>query len=364
MVDYKERIQELEEELKNTKYNKRTQGSIGLLKAKIAKLKEAEQSRGKGKGKTDGYDVRKTGDGTVILIGFPSVGKSTLLNSLTNAESKTAGYAFTTLTVVPGLMEYKHAKIQILDVPGIVKGASDGSGRGKEVLSVARSADLVIIVVDVNHLGHYKAILRELFNTKLRLNQEKPDVRIKKTAKDGIRVGTTVKLSKLTESTIKKILQEFRINNADVLIRTDITDDELIDVIEGNRKYVPAITILNKIDMVPQAQVKQAMKAVDADLAISAKERTHIDTLKDLIFKRLRLIRIYMKEPRKKADLEEPLIMFEGSTIKDVCQKLHRDFVDKFRFARIWGSSKFPGQRMLKLGYTLKDGDILELHIA
>ena len=130
-VDYNEQIKEFEEELKKTKYNKKTQHHIGLVKAKIAKLRERQESRGKGGKKGEGYSVRRSGDATVLLLGFPSAGKSTLLNALTNAESETGAYAFTTLTVIPGTLEYKHAKIQVLDVPGIVKGASDGTGRGK-----------------------------------------------------------------------------------------------------------------------------------------------------------------------------------------------------------------------------------------
>ena len=133
MVEYPGEIKDLEDKISKTKYNKSTQHAVGLMKAKLAKLKEKQEARGGGK-KVEGFDVRKTGDGTVVLIGFPSVGKSTLLNDLTNAESKTASYAFTTLTVVPGIMHYGDAKIQILDVPGILRGAASGVGRGREVL--------------------------------------------------------------------------------------------------------------------------------------------------------------------------------------------------------------------------------------
>ena len=127
------RIAELEEELSKTKYNKKTQGHIGLVKARIARLKEERVRRASSKGKSEGYSVKRTGDATAIIVGFPSVGKSTLLNAITNAKSKIGHYAFTTLTCIPGLMMHKHAKIQVLDVPGIVQGAASGKGRGREV---------------------------------------------------------------------------------------------------------------------------------------------------------------------------------------------------------------------------------------
>ena len=97
---------------------------------------------------------------------------------------------------------------------------------------------------------------------------------------------------------------------------------------------------------------------------ISAEKRENIEELKDLIFDKLNFIRIYLKEVKKKPDLEEPLIMFKGCTIRAVCNKLHKDFVTKFKFARVWGkSAKFDGQKFMKLGKGLQDKDILELHM-
>ena len=364
MPDYLEQIKALEKEISTTPYNKATQHHIGLLKAKIARLRDKHEARSAKKGGKHGYEVRKSGDGTVIIIGYPSVGKSTLLNGLTDANSKIGSYAFTTLNVVPGVMEYNHAKIQILDVPGIVKGASVGTGRGKEVLSVIQSADLVLYLIEVNHLGHYEVLKKELFDKHIRVNQRRPDVKIKKTGKDGIKIATTVKLKKINKPTIKSILNEFRIINADVVIREDISPDQLIDCIEDNKKYIPGITILNKIDTVGEKKVRQANKKIKADLAISAEKRTHLNELKELIFQKLNLIRIFMKEPGKDADLEVPLIISKGVTVRDVCIKLHRDFVDKFKFCRVWGkSSKFPGQK-LTLKHKLIDGDILEIHLT
>ena len=83
-----------------------------------------------------------------------------------------------------------------------------------------------------------------------------------------------------------------------------------------------------------------------------------------MIFRKLNFIRVYCKEVGKKADLDVPMIMFKGATIKDLCEKLHRDFVNKFKFARIWGpSAKFPGQELKRLEHALVDGDIVELHL-
>ncbi|MFP4568387.1 MAG: OBG GTPase family GTP-binding protein [Candidatus Woesearchaeota archaeon] len=356
-----DKIKELEDLIANSQYNKRTQKAIGIYKAQLAKLKEKEASRGSGGG-GEGFAVRKTGDGTVVLLGFPSVGKSTLLNNLTDAESEVGAYAFTTLSTIPGMLDYKHAKIQVLDVPGIVHGAATGRGRGTEVFSVLRSADLILILIDVLSPNHYEAILKEINDSGIRINQRRPDVKIKKTSKDGIKISKTVKLD-LDDDTIKEVLKTFRINNADVVIRSRIGVDELIDCIEANKIYVPSITVLNKVDLVSSDESKRVAKLIGADLLISANQDSDLVDLKELIFKRLDLIRLYMKEPGKEADLDVPLIIEKGSSVRDVCSKLHRDFVDKFKFCRVWGpSAKFPGQK-LALKHKLLDEDIIEIHL-
>ena len=145
-----EKIKKIEDDLHRTQVNKKTEHHVGLLRGKLAKLrKEQEEQQSRRSGSAVGFDVKKSGDATVVLIGLPSVGKSTLLNRLTNAKSKVAAYAFTTLDVVPGVMDYKGARIQVLDLPGIIQGASSGRGLGKRVLAVARNADLVLFIIDV-----------------------------------------------------------------------------------------------------------------------------------------------------------------------------------------------------------------------
>ena len=358
------KIKEMEEELSKTKYNKRTQHHIGLVKAKIAKLKEKEGQKAKGKGKHTGYYIKKSGDATVIILGFPSVGKSTLLNAITNAESPVGAYDFTTLNVIPGLLEYDHAKIQIFDVPGILKGAAAGTGRGKEVMAVIRSADLIIIIIDGLKPEQYDVIQKEVYDTNVRLDQKKPDVKITKKSRGGIGVGSTVKLSWMDEATIKDMLKEFRINNADILIRTDITPDQLIDVIEGNKEYIPSVVVLNKIDLLSQEQLEKVKRQINPDVIISADKKINLDALRKKIYDKLELVKIYLKEVNKKPDMDEPLILRKGCNLGDVCKKIHKDFYKKFKFARVWGrSAKFEGQSFRKLDKELQDGDVVEIHL-
>ncbi|MBU0615695.1 MAG: 50S ribosome-binding GTPase [Nanoarchaeota archaeon] len=359
-------IDTLESEISKTKYNKRTQHAVGLMKAKLAMLREkAEIRAGVGKGKGDDrFSVRRTGDATVLLLGFPSVGKSTLLNKLTSAKSEIAAYSFTTLSAVPGLLEYKFSKIQIIDVPGIVSGAAAGRGRGKEVLAMMRNADLILILIDALFPQHHDALLDEIAQTGVRINQQKPDVKITKKPKGGLGIGLTVHLTKTDKETIIDIAREMRLNNADILIREDIDADQLIDIIDGNRFYTKALTVLTKADLVDQKTLGELKELIKPDVVVAAEKGEGIPELKDAIYNKLGFIKIFLKEVNKKPDMEEPLIMFNGCTIRDVCEKLHRAFVEKFKFARVWGkSAKFDGQVYRKLDKELHDGDILELHI-
>ena len=164
MATIDEQIQAIEEEIFNTQKNKATEHHIGKLKAKIAKLKaQQELQRIRGAGGAKGYFVKKSGDATVALVGYPSVGKSSLLNRLTGSDAEVGAYHFTTLEVIPGVMDYKGAKIQILDMPGIIKGASKGKGRGREVITAARAADIILLMGDVYNF-RLDILERELYD--------------------------------------------------------------------------------------------------------------------------------------------------------------------------------------------------------
>ncbi len=361
MATYDDKIQDIEDEIRNTQYNKATQHHIGLLKAKIASLRDKKESKGKGGGGF-GYSVRKSGDSTIVLVGFPSVGKSTILNKITNAESKVAAYAFTTLTVVPGIMSYNHAKIQVLDVPGLIKGAASGAGMGKEVLAVLRNADLILLITDPFSLNQIEILKKELYEAGIRLDEAPPNVRIRKKDKGGIDFAATVKLTKMDRKTIEGIMREFSLDNASIVVREDITAEQLIDAIRGSCVYVRSLVVINKADTAGERQISEARKAYPEAFITSA-ERESLERLKPIIFNKLRLMRIFLKEAGKKADMDVPLIVREGCTVKDVCNRLHRDFARRFRNAKVWGkSAKFPGQ-VFRESHILMDRDVIQINL-
>ncbi len=356
-------MREIEEEMKHTQIHKHTEHHIGLLKAKLAKLKaEQEVSQRSKSGGGTGFELKKGGDCTVVLIGLPSVGKSTLLNSVTNAKSKVAAYAFTTLTVVPGVFEYKSARIQILDLPGIISGAATGSGRGKRVLSVARNADLILLVLDVFQPDQISVLKKELYEIGVRLDTRPPNVTLERSTSGGLGITVACKLTKLTEATIRGILNIYKIHDGNIIVREDITDDQLIDVISGNRNYIPTLTVLNKIDLVNSKFIEEAKNHIGEDfIPISADQNLNLEQMKEAIYNKLNFIRIYLKPRSGPPDFKEPLIVTAGSTVTDVCTRIHRKFAGEAKYALVSGKSvRFNPQRV-GLDHVLEDRDVVTI---
>ncbi len=359
-----QQIKAIEDEIFKTQKNKATEHHIGKLKAKMARLKEESERRKSAGAKGKGFSLKKSGDATVGIVGFPSVGKSTLLNQLTGATSKVGDYDFTTLEAIPGMMKYEGADIQLLDLPGLIVGAAQGKGRGREVISAIRNVDLVLFLLDPWNLDQVGLIEKELYAAGLRLNQIKPDVVIAKKAQGGITIHTTTKLTKMSEATIRSIISEFVIN-ADITIREDITEDRLIDAFAQNRVYVPALIIVNKKDIVDTETLCKTLQELEkrgwTTHAISAKKGEGLSELRALIFQHLGLIRIYMKPVGKKTDFTQPLILKKGSTIEKACRMIHKDFLRNFRYAMVSGrSAKHTGQKV-GLDHVLEDQDILTI---
>ncbi len=362
-----EQIKEIEAEILKTQKNKATEFHIGKLKAKIAALKrdQEKQAAAQGGGGVS-YAVRKSGNATVGLIGLPSVGKSTILGALTGKESEVGAYAFTTLTVIPGMLKHRFADIQILDMPGIIAGAHMNKGRGKEVIAAARNSDLILLTLDAKQAKkHLPVILRELEQSAIRLNRRPKDINVYYRERGGINVQSTCKQTHMDLDQIEDIVRQFRVNNADVVVREDITVDDLVDHMSGNRVYIDAVAIVNKVDLVGEDEYKKLERWLKTQgfpaIPMVANKKLGVPEAKDFIYDNLHFIQIFLKPQGEEADLEEPLIVKSGTDVGMVCDILHREFRNKFRYAQVWGpSGKFPGQTV-GIDHKLLDGDILSV---
>ncbi|KAI1293718.1 Developmentally-regulated GTP-binding protein 1 [Halotydeus destructor] len=358
-----EKISAIEAEMARTQRNKATMGHLGLLKARLAKLRrELITPKGGGGGPGEGFDVAKTGDARIGFVGFPSVGKSTLMNNLAGVYSEVAAYEFTTLTTVPGVIKYKGAKMQMLDLPGIIEGAKDGKGRGRQVIAVARTCSLIYIVLDVlKPLQHKRLIEKELEGFGIRLNKSPPALTVRKKDKGGVAVQALVPQSELDSDTVKTILSEYKIHNADVTIRYDATCDDLVDEIEGNRIYIPCIYVLNKIDQISIEELDIIYK-VPHTVPLSAHHRWNFDDLLEKTWEYLKLIRIYTKPKGQLPDYQSPVILEQNNhAVEDFCHKLHRTLMKEFKYALVWGTSAKHNPQNVGKDHVLNDEDVVQV---
>ncbi len=362
-----EQIEDIEREIAETPYNKASEQHIGRLKSRLAELRERLETRQTGDSGGEGYHVAKSGDATVAMVGFPSVGKSTLLNAVTNAESEVGAYDFTTLEVNPGMIEHRGAQIQLLDVPGLIQGAAGGRGRGREVLSMVRAADLIMIVLDPFEIERYHDLIQELRSNQIRIDVDPPRVSVTPKGKGGISV-TTVSNFDLDEDTVAEVVREQGFVNADIHIAENLDIDRLIDGIMDNRVYIPSITVVNKIDTVDDTSMQSVTselqeEGIDPDevIFVSGEQDIGLEELKDRIWDKLSLRRIYMKKPGESPDFDEPLIVRDGTTIGDVLGRLGGDFEQRFRYARVTGPSASHDEQRVGLDHHLADEDILTL---
>ncbi len=349
------KLDELKEEYSKTKYNKATNKHLGILRRKIAEVKKEIVESGRGKAGS-GFFVKKSGDATVALVGFPSTGKSTIINALTGTSSKTAAHAFTTLEILPGTLVYRGAHIQIFDMPGIIEGAHIGIGGGRSVLASLRSVNLIVFVVDATDYGKLEMLIEELRRLNIFVNRDKPKVRID-AASANIGIAIERNSSSISDNDIKTILKSFNIYNAHIAIEQEISTDELIAFVTGRSYYLKAIVALNKIDMAGN-YIAIAEKISSAYgmyvVPISAIEGTNMEELKEAIYNGLQLITVYLKPKGGKA---EPLILHGAATVADAAAKVHNELKNQLKCAYISGpSAKFSGQKV-GANHLLKNGD-------
>mmetsp|Transcript_26857 Transcript_26857/g.79138 ORF Transcript_26857/g.79138 Transcript_26857/m.79138 type:complete len:407 (-) Transcript_26857:434-1654(-) len=365
-----EKIKDIETEIARTQKNKATTTHLGTLRAKLCKLRREllDPAGGAGGGASEGFEVSKQGDARVALIGFPSVGKSTILSEFTTTKSETAAYEFTTLTCIPGVLHHKGCKIQVLDLPGIIEGASQGKGRGRQVIAVAKSADMVLMVLDAasGHSERQRQLLEnELEVCGLRLNKSPPNIYFKRKATGGVSVNFTAKTPSITEKDILDVLHEYKIHNADVLVREDLTVDEFCDVIEGNRHYVKCLYVYNKIDHTSIEEVERICSQPHCTV-LSTYMKLNYDGLLDKIWEYLALVRVYTKKRGAPPDLFDPMVLTagrHGTTVEAACLQLHKSLVDDFDYCLVWGRSAKHSPQRTGLTHNLCDEDVIQIMV-
>ncbi|KAJ5461296.1 Ribosome-interacting GTPase 2 [Penicillium daleae] len=387
MVNITEKIKEIEDEMRRTQSKEQGDrisfGSIERvhnlpipeilpqndqltsIHRKLARLRAQllEPTGGAGSGGGSGFDVSKSGDARVALVGFPSVGKSTFLSKITKTKSEAASYSFTTLTAIPGVLEYGGAEIQILDLPGIIEGASEGKGRGRQVISAAKTSDLILMILDATKRAEQRALLEaELDAVGIRLNKEPPNIYLKVKKAGGMKITFQTPPKNLDEKIIYNVLRDYKMLNCEVLVRDEnATIDDFIDVImKDHRKYIRCLYVYNKIDSVSLEFLDQLAREPHTAV-MSCELDLGVQEVIERIWTELRLMRLYTKRKGEEPDFSEALIVRRDSTIEDVCDQIHRTLKETFKYAMVWGASARHVPQRVGLGHMVADEDVVSI---
>jgi len=306
--DPEEKIEALQAMLAIMPRHKGTDKLHAGLRRKIAQLSQ-EAEKKYATARRTGFYIGKEGAGQVVLVGPTNVGKSQLLAAVSEASPEVAAYPFTTQILTPGMVKFKDIQIQLVDTPPL-------GHRNVRILmsNTLRRADIIAIVVDlgIEPVSQVETTLQNLKDTRI-----EPVV-----GKGG----------QATPGSYQKKM----------------------------------LIIGNKNDLNNSArnrgQLGSQYGVVFPMVSISAREGTGLEKLKVAIYQALDIIRVYTKTPGSKAELSEPVILKRGSTVKDAAEDVHKDFRDKLKYAVVWGSGKYGGQRVSK-AHILQDGDVVEFHI-
>jgi ribosome-interacting GTPase 1 len=304
-----EKIDRLEEMISTIPKHKGTDKLRADLRRRLSRLKESAE-KGKKTGKHEStFHIEKEGSGRVILVGMPNVGKSSLIAALTHAKPVISEAPFSSWTPLPGMMEWEHVQIQLIDTPPLNREHMES-----EQFDLIRSADLLLLLVDL-------------------------------------------------QADAMQQLEDAR----DILLdhRIPIRCQQNVDQISASESFIPVLVVINKCDdasFTEDLQLFRELAQCDwPTIAISSITGNMLEELKQNIFTELNIIRVFSKPPGKPPDHSAPFVVKKGSTIEELAGKVHKDFINNLKSARVWGTGVHDGQQVGR-DHVLHDGDVVELH--
>ena len=305
-----EKVTALQDMISATPKHKGTDHLRADQRSRLARLMdELEKPTATSSGQPQPFAIKKEGAGQAVLVGLPNVGKSQLVASLTGAAARVASYPFTTQLPLPGMLPFQNIRIQLVDTPAI-----NDRDMQTRLFSLLRNTDLLLVTIDLScdALGQMEEVVAELeaWGYKLLGGGETPSL-------------------------------------------------------EDHRVQKPAVLVANKADETGALDQFQALEAQYAPcfrvVLISTLESVGQEEIKEAVFQALQVVRVYTKAPNLAPTYETPIVLPEGSTVEAAAQALHKDWWHKLKYALLWGSGKFDGQRVGR-DYVLHDEDVLEFH--
>jgi uncharacterized protein len=316
--DPRERLEHLREMLRVIPKHKGTDHLQADIKHRIKELSE-ELERPKKSGAHGGPPlvIQPQGAAQIALLGPPNTGKSSLHARLTGSGAQAAPYPFTTQYPEPGMMPFEDIHFQLVDLPAI-----SPEHPVSWLAGALQTADACLLVVDLGDPACVERI-----------------------------------------ETVRAILREKRVTLTD---RWE-PEGEAAEVDEDPFALrLPAVLLTNKADLL--ADVETELRAFleltglrYSVVAVSATTGRSLGEIGPLLFRQLRIVRVYTKVPGRPPDRNRPFTLRRGQTVDDVAWLVHKDLARSLKYARVWGKSGFDGQHVGR-DHPLADGDVVELH--
>ncbi|MCS7097942.1 MAG: 50S ribosome-binding GTPase [Candidatus Methanomethyliaceae archaeon] len=358
-----EKIKYLQEFLSLIPEHKGTEKMRGHLRRRLAQLKKEleEQKKRKTGGGDTSFSIKKEGAAQIAIIGLTGCGKSSLITKLTNAKSEVSNHPFTTKDPVPGMMQYEDIQFQLIDTPAIYEGMENGKW-GSKLLSLIRNSDGLILLLDGrNPVEQYNIIVNELRNAGIILERKVNRVEIELTSGGGIQIKCMGRLSCKIED-VRELLKERGIRNAIIKILGEVDLEDFIEALEQTKTYKPALILINKIDLNPNA-VEEFKKAIGKEaIGVSTATGEGLSKIGESLFKILGIVRVYTKEPNGEI-AKKPIIVPMGTKVIEIAKIVHSHLYKNFKYAKVWGKSvNYDGERVGE-DHVLMDGDVVEIRI-
>ena len=364
-----EKLAALQEMLATAPKHKAAEHQLMELKKKISEIKksiEKERVQAKKSAAHPEFSVKKEGNAQVVFVGFPNIGKSTLLSKITNARPKVANYAFTTLVPNIGILEVNGVKIQTVDLPGLIEGAAEGKGSARALLAVVRNADGIIMMATLERdpAIQVEKMLNELNKARIYVNEERPKVDIRPNTTGGIIIEGANLLKNTNLETVKELCRSMGHSSAVLTIKDEnVGLAGIAKALDTGSEYKKGLVICTKKDIARFSgnDIPRKNPLFKKEHVLEISQDDDLRYLGEKIFERLNLIRIYTKKPDEQPKMDQPMVLRKGTTVIEACRSIHKELAKNFKYARLWGSAKFPGQRVSP-DYPLHEGDIMEVH--
>jgi len=303
-----EKIACLEEMLSAIPKHKGTDKLRADYRRRLSKLKSSDQGKKSAARHISAFRILREGAGQVTIAGPANTGKSSLVRALTNAAPEVASSPYTTWEPTPGMLTVDNVQIQLVDTPPL-----DRELAKPELFDLLRRSDLILLLIDLQ----------------------------------------------------ADIFQQLE-DSLNLLVEHNILPTHLAGQYPQERRMavVPVYVVVNKVDdAAAQEDFRVFCELLGEEcplLPISVQSGFNLERFKQMVFEQLGIIRVYSKAPGKEPDMSAPFVMKKGGTVEEFAGKIHKDFLQNLKYARVWGSSAFDGQKVPR-DYVLQDGDIVEL---